>query len=155
LLIASLARHLLELFGQAKRLLVVARHQQAQRQIRRRHPSRGVELGRDAEGDVARRQRNFARNLGERRQRSISLDAAGLIHVMNDGPAVPPERLTRLTERFERAGAEVPGAGLGLAIVESIMAQAGGSLELHSPARGRRDGFEAILRLDLGERAEI
>jgi two-component system OmpR family sensor kinase len=85
----------------------------------------------------------------------ISLDAAGLIHVMNDGPAVPPERLTRLTERFERAGAEVPGAGLGLAIVESIMAQAGGSLELHSPARGRRDGFEAILRLDLGERAEI
>lgn len=85
----------------------------------------------------------------------VSVDGSGAIHIVNEGSVVPPERLARLTERFERGGAEAPGAGLGLAIVDSIVAQAGGALELLSPARGRRDGFEAVLRLDLGERAEV
>jgi two-component system OmpR family sensor kinase len=39
----------------------------------------------------------------------------------------------------------MPGIGLGLSIVEEIMRQAGGRLELFSPARGGHDGFEAIL----------
>lgn len=86
---------------------------------------------------------------------AVFVDAAGAIHVRNDGPVVPPERLARLTERFERAGAQAQGAGLGLAIVETILAQSGGKLALHSPALGRSGGFEAILRLDLAERAEV
>lgn len=77
----------------------------------------------------------------------------GTIHVVNGGPPVPPERLATLTRRFERGGAQAPGAGLGLAIVDTILAQSGGALELLSPALGRSDGFEAVLRLDLCERA--
>ena len=85
----------------------------------------------------------------------LSIDDDDAIHVVNGGPLVPPERLATLTRRFERGGSEAPGAGLGLAIVETILAQSGGRLELLSPARGRSDGFEAVLRLDLCERAEI
>ena len=86
---------------------------------------------------------------------AVFLDAEGEIHVRNEGAVVPPAQLAKLTERFERAGAAAPGAGLGLAIVEMILAQSGGRLTLHSPAPGRSDGFEAVLRLDLGERAEV
>jgi len=85
----------------------------------------------------------------------VVLDEAGALHVINDGPVVPPERLARLTQRFERAAAAAPGAGLGLAIVETIMAQSGGRLELRSPASGRADGFEAVVWLDLAERPEV
>jgi len=85
----------------------------------------------------------------------VRIDSEGSIHVVNGGPLVPPQRLATLTRRFERGAAEAPGAGLGLAIVETILAQSGGTLELLSPARGRSDGFEAVLRLDLGEGAEV
>ena len=98
---------------------------------------------------------NALRHGLERGRVDVFLDADGAIHVRNAGPVVPPERLSRVTERFERAGAEAPGAGLGLAIVETILAQSGGKLDLHSPAPGRTDGFEAVLRLDLGERTEV
>ena len=84
----------------------------------------------------------------------VSVDGAGAIRIVNDGPVVPPERLASLTRRFERAGALAAGAGLGLAIVEMIVQQSGGSLALRSPASGRADGFEAVLRLDLVEGPE-
>jgi len=85
----------------------------------------------------------------------VAIDREGALHVINDGPVVPPDRLATLTRRFERAAAAVPGAGLGLAIVETIVAQSGGTLELRSPASGRAAGFEAVLRLDLCEGAEV
>ncbi len=85
----------------------------------------------------------------------VHIESDGSIHVVNGGPVVPPQRLATLTRRFERGAAEAPGAGLGLAIVETILAQSGGKLELLSPARGRSDGFEAVLRLDLREGAEV
>ena len=73
--------------------------------------------------------------------------ARGLPFVSSiDGPTIPPDNLAKLKGRFERAGRKsAPGTGLGLSIVEEIMRQAGGHLELFSPARGRRDGFEAVL----------
>lgn len=86
---------------------------------------------------------------------AVVLDGEGAVHVRNEGAVVSPERLARLTERFERAGTEVQGAGLGLAIVEMIVTQSGGTLTLHSPVPGRSDGFEAVLRLDLAERAQV
>ncbi|NIA71562.1 HAMP domain-containing histidine kinase [Pelagibius litoralis] len=79
----------------------------------------------------------------------IRVDGSGAIHVANACTVVPPARLARLMNRFERGGATVAGAGLGLAIVEALLSQSGGSLELRSPAAGRNDGFEAVLRLDL------
>lgn len=63
--------------------------------------------------------------------------------VANDGPVVAPERLSKLTRRFERGGAEVEGTGLGLAIVERIAGQLGGRLDLVSPRTGHDGGFEA------------
>lgn len=69
------------------------------------------------------------------------------IHVANDGPVVTPDMLRRLTQRFVRGRTSAEGSGLGLAIAEKILDQAGGRLELHSPAIGRSDGFEAVIRL--------
>lgn len=73
----------------------------------------------------------------------------GAIHVISDGPVVPPDRLGVLTGRFERGAARGAGSGLGLAIADTIARQAGGSLRLLSPAAGRTSGFEAVLRLPL------
>lgn len=69
------------------------------------------------------------------------------IRVVNAGPVVPADRLASLTGRFERGAAKASGSGLGLAIVDSIVRQAGGRLELRSPASGRTAGFEAVIHL--------
>ncbi len=71
----------------------------------------------------------------------------GRVSVANSGPVIPSERLSRLTGRFVRDASAVEGTGLGLAIAEAIVGATGGSLELLSPARGRQDGFEAIVTL--------
>ena len=79
----------------------------------------------------------------------ITVAGDGSIHVINGGPVLPAEFRRRATQRFAR-GPETggkPGTGLGLAIVERVMEQAGGRLELRSPATGQDDGFEAILHL--------
>ena len=72
---------------------------------------------------------------------------AGGIAVANGGPVVPPDQLALLRRRFARGSRLAGGAGLGLAIVETIVEQAGGTLDLRSPATGRPDGFEATIRL--------
>jgi two-component system OmpR family sensor kinase len=72
----------------------------------------------------------------------------GIIDISNGGPAVPPGQLAKLTDRFVRARADTQGSGLGLAIVETLLQQAGGRLELCSPAPGRTDGF--LARVVLG-----
>lgn len=69
------------------------------------------------------------------------------IRVTNACDALPRSALRELTRRFRRGDArQAAGSGLGLTIVDMIMAQAGGSLALASPAQGRPDGFEVILR---------
>jgi two-component system, OmpR family, sensor kinase len=76
----------------------------------------------------------------------IVLGPGAAIHIVNGGPPITQDTLAKLKNRFQRADRKgAPGAGLGLSIVEEIMRQAGGRLELFSPARGRRDGFEAML----------
>ena len=65
----------------------------------------------------------------------------GTIDISNGGPAVPPEQLAKLTNRFVRARADTQGSGLGLAIVETLLRQSGGRLDLLSPAPGQTDGF--------------
>lgn len=78
----------------------------------------------------------------------VEVRADRAIRVRNDGAVVPPETLALLTTRFERAGARTPGSGLGLAIADAIVKQAGGKLELLSPATGSETGFEAIISFD-------
>ena len=78
---------------------------------------------------------------------TVSLSATGLFSVANDCPAIPPEVLTNLTRRFERAGARSPGSGLGLAIAAGIAHGLGQDLILRSPVTPDRRGFEATVRL--------
>ncbi|SMF64584.1 two-component system, OmpR family, sensor kinase [Tistlia consotensis] len=78
---------------------------------------------------------------------TVTVGSDRSVAVVNAGPVVPPDRLAKLGTRFERAGATTSGSGLGLAIAGTILEQAGGSLELRSPASGRSDGFEARIRL--------
>jgi two-component system OmpR family sensor kinase len=80
----------------------------------------------------------------------IAIGPGASIHIVNEGPVVNAKELATLTKRFERAGSGVPGAGLGLSIVEQIMHQAGGRLELASPPPGKETGFEATLVFPTG-----
>jgi len=78
---------------------------------------------------------------------TVDLDADGTLTVSNEGPVVPPEILTRLTSRFERAGADTDGSGLGLAIVAAIAARIDNPLTLKSPRSGASSGFEVTVRV--------
>ncbi|WP_373050392.1 ATP-binding protein [Thalassovita aquimarina] len=77
----------------------------------------------------------------------VELMADGTLSVANDGATVPPETLTQLTARFERAGTGIDGSGLGLAIVAAIAERIGSELDLKSPRPGRASGFEATVAL--------
>lgn len=67
--------------------------------------------------------------------------------VANEGPVLPPETLSRLTARFERAGASTDGSGLGLAIVAAIADRIGSLLVLRSPRPGATSGFEVTFKI--------
>ncbi|MAU98888.1 MAG: two-component sensor histidine kinase [Fulvimarina sp.] len=79
----------------------------------------------------------------------VSLAADGTLRVANAGPTVPGEVLTRLTNRFERAGASTGGSGLGLAIVAAIAERIGSRLVLTSPRPGHNSGFAASVGLPI------
>ena len=77
----------------------------------------------------------------------VAVDRPNVLRVSNGGPVVPAEVLQKIGQPFQRGPTSSTGSGLGLSIVRSIMEQTGGTLALHSPARGQSDGFEAILTL--------
>ena len=62
---------------------------------------------------------------------------AVVIEISDTGRGIPPEHLSRVSDRFYRVDASRTsrsgGLGLGLAIVESIMKVHGGSMEILSP----------------------
>ncbi len=67
-----------------------------------------------------------------------------ILSVRDQGPGVAEEDLTRLSERFYRAGRSGDsGSGLGLSIVARIMESCGGQLQLRNHPHG---GLEAELR---------
>jgi two-component system, OmpR family, sensor kinase len=79
--------------------------------------------------------------------------SCGVLEVSDAGPGMPPDLLAHATRRFNRApeARPRPGAGLGLSIVEALVAAAGGELRLcydghHSSsgaATGVRCGHDA------------
>jgi two-component system OmpR family sensor kinase len=69
------------------------------------------------------------------------------VRVTNGCPAISRDVLDGLKKRFRRGGAPgSPGDGLGLAIVDALMRQAGAEFVMSSPAEGRADGFEIHLK---------
>ena len=80
----------------------------------------------------------------DRREIDLSLNREGnhvVIRVRDYGIGISPEHQTRIFERFYRAplsgGGEVPGAGLGLTIVDQIVKAHGGRVAVESqPGQG-------------------
>jgi two-component system OmpR family sensor kinase len=75
----------------------------------------------------------------------IVVERGRQIRLLNGGTPVPSETLETLKKPFVRGSSVGAGGGLGLAIVDSVMKQIGGSLTLISPVIGRGNGFEARL----------
>lgn len=101
----------------------------------------------DAFGIVVRNLLENARLYGAAEEPITVRVSKGQIDICNGGPPVPAEKLATLTHRFVRASSDASGAGLGLAIVENLLRQAGGRIELTSPLHGRVDGFSARIVL--------
>lgn len=78
---------------------------------------------------------------------AVCLTPGGDLIVSNAGPVVDPDRLARLTDRFQRDAQKSDSSGLGLTIVASIAKRTGSRLTLASPRSGAVDGFEARLQL--------
>ncbi|MFN4281576.1 MAG: ATP-binding protein [Alphaproteobacteria bacterium] len=74
---------------------------------------------------------------------SVTLSTDGVLIVTNEGTAVPPDVLQRLSRPFERGNTDADGSGLGLAIAKAIASGVGGTLTLTSPLPGAQSGFEA------------
>ena len=76
----------------------------------------------------------------------ISFSKDGLLRVVNGGHIIPKQELGSLRQRFYRSNAGVQGSGLGLAIADALVQGMGASMTLYSPATGRKDGFEVLVR---------
>lgn len=75
-------------------------------------------------------------------------DGAIEVAVSDDGPGIPDEEKSRVTERFYRCEASggKPGVGLGLSLVAAIAKLHGGSLELSDNNPGLRAGLLLSIR---------
>jgi two-component system OmpR family sensor kinase len=69
------------------------------------------------------------------------------IHVIDDGPGIPPEQVPFVFDRFYQAGGIRTGVGLGLAIAKEIVVAHGGSIEVSSTPGA---GTEFIVILAVG-----
>jgi hypothetical protein len=71
---------------------------------------------------------------------------AVLVHVLDQGPGVPKEDRERLLERFQRGRStgDVPGSGIGLAVVDTLMQAMGGRVEIGDAPGGGAD-FRLLL----------
>lgn len=94
-----------------------------------------------------------------RQQGSVAVSAVvagsrGRIEVTDTGPGIPPEKLKRLFEPFDRLGAEytaVPGTGLGLALSKALVEAMDGTLSVESIPG---EGSTFTIELPLAEEAE-
>ena len=75
----------------------------------------------------------------------ISFSKDGVLRVVNGGRSIPKRELASLRQRFYRSNASVQGSGLGLAIADALVQGMGASMTLHSPATGRKEGFEVLV----------
>ncbi|MBV2187258.1 MAG: two-component sensor histidine kinase [Rhizobium sp.] len=96
---------------------------------------------------------NALRHGAPERPITVTLDAGGVLSVANEGPALPPEAIERLMQRFERGSATTEGSGLGLAIVKAIADRARATITVTSPLSETTGGVKVSVRLPLRHRA--
>lgn len=75
--------------------------------------------------------------------------------IRDTGIGIPPEFVSRVTERFFRVGEQVGGTGLGLAISCEVAERHQGKLEVQSPPPGKTKGTEVRLWLPLSAPPDI
>ncbi|MCS5698638.1 HAMP domain-containing histidine kinase [Cyanobium sp. FGCU-52] len=80
----------------------------------------------------------------------LRLEACGdslITHVIDAGPGVPPDERHGIFERFRRGRrtASIPGSGIGLAVVRTLMQAMGGEVSVADPPGGGAD-FRLSLR---------
>lgn len=75
----------------------------------------------------------------------IRIGVEGVLEITNDSVPVPKEMLGVIKERFGRADHSKSGSGIGLAIVETVVAQCYGKFEIESPCYPENRGFKAIV----------
>lgn len=76
----------------------------------------------------------------------VRIEADGVVRIINGSEMIAPEDLGIIRQRFVRGNSTAPGSGLGLSIVERLLNQMSAEMILNSPATGRKDGFEAVIR---------
>jgi two-component system OmpR family sensor kinase len=81
----------------------------------------------------------------------VIIESGATLRVRNDSPVIAPQILGKLNRQFVRGNHAITGDGLGLYIVSQIVTKADGDLELRSPASGKSDGFEVIVRFSLAK----
>jgi len=69
------------------------------------------------------------------------------LEVVDSGIGIDPRYVERVTDRYFRAGEQVTGTGLGLALCKEILELHGGRIELKSPPPGRDTGTQVSLVL--------
>jgi hypothetical protein len=75
--------------------------------------------------------------------RSSSEDGLARVDVVDNGPGIPPEHLTRIYDPFFTTKSARKGTGLGLAVTYGIVKEHGGSIEVESrPGAGTRFRLE-------------
>lgn len=80
----------------------------------------------------------------------VSIELGGQLVVSDNGPGVPPGFQDRLFRRFSKADTRGFGAGLGLSIVDRVMALHGGEVRLAPSPVGARFVLDFSWRGDAG-----
>jgi two-component system OmpR family sensor kinase len=83
----------------------------------------------------------------------VIIERGATLRVRNDSAVIAPDILGKLNRQFVRANHAITGDGLGLYIVSQIVSKADGDLELQSPASGKIDGFEVVIRFSPAKEA--
>ena len=74
-------------------------------------------------------------------------DAWAVVSVRDEGEGIPPERLPRIFELFQRATSTGSGLGVGLAVVKALVEAHGGTVTAASEGLGRGATFTVRLPL--------
>ncbi|WP_275788059.1 histidine kinase dimerization/phospho-acceptor domain-containing protein [Pararhizobium gei] len=77
---------------------------------------------------------------------SVRLQKGGIVRIVNAAPRLSPDELIAIRKRFGRGNAIARGSGLGLSIAERLLQQMHVRFDILSPATGRSDGLEVVMR---------